>query len=191
VSIVQPKPKPVVEPSAAIFHPLFPVDPNQNQNGYVDPAQYQVKYNLCFFQMSLLNGYFFQNAPPTGSVPNSYYNPAAFNNNPQQQQQSYLQPQQQQLNLQPSSIPNQGGPQQQNWQGQQQTLGYTEQPAPIQQQRQPEPPKEKPPLPEEYIYLQTVLEELKNRCLGATNDPVSKGTNAFLRSLLTKICIGY
>ncbi|XP_017133259.1 protein transport protein Sec31A isoform X2 [Drosophila elegans] len=148
-----PKSKPVVEPSAAIFHPLFPVDPNQNQNGYVDPAQYQ-------------------NAPPPGGIPNAYYNPAAFNNNPQQQpQQSYLQPQQQ---FQQSGLSNQGGPQQQNWQGQQQTIGYTEQPAPIQQQRQPEPPKEKPPLPEEYIYLQTVLEELKNRCLSATNDPRTK-----------------
>ncbi|EDX06247.1 GD10608 [Drosophila simulans] len=73
-----------------------------------------------------------------------------------------------------SGIPSQGGLQQQNWQGQQQTIGYTEQPAPIQQQRQPAPPKEKPPLPEEYIYLQTVLEELKNRCLGATNDPRTK-----------------
>ncbi|XP_039502333.1 protein transport protein Sec31A [Drosophila santomea] len=143
-----PKPKPVVEPSAAIFHPLFPVDPNQNQNGYVDPSQYQ-------------------HAPPPGGVPNTYYNPGAFNNNPQQQ--SYLQPQQP-----PSAISNQGGLQQQNWQGQQQTIGYTEQPAPIQQQRQPEPPKEKAPLPEEYIYLQTVLEELKNRCLGATNDPRTK-----------------
>uniref|UniRef100_A0A6P4F7X3 Protein transport protein Sec31A n=1 Tax=Drosophila rhopaloa TaxID=1041015 RepID=A0A6P4F7X3_DRORH len=148
-----PKPKPVVESSAAIFHPLFPVDPNQNQNGYVDPAQYQ-------------------NATPPGGAHNAYYNPTAFNNNPQQQhQQSYLQPQQQ---LQQSGIPNQGGPQHQNWQGQQQTIGYTEQPAPIQQQRQPEPPKEKPPLPEEYIYLQTVLEELKNRCLSATNDPRTK-----------------
>ncbi|KMY92359.1 protein transport protein Sec31A isoform X2 [Drosophila simulans] len=148
-----PKPKPVVEPSAAIFHPLFPVDPNQNQNGYVDPSQYQ-------------------HAAPPGGVPNTYYNPAAFNNNPQQQQQhqqSYLQPQQP-----ASGIPSQGGLQQQNWQGQQQTIGYTEQPAPIQQQRQPAPPKEKPPLPEEYIYLQTVLEELKNRCLGATNDPRTK-----------------
>ncbi|KAH8389025.1 hypothetical protein KR200_009704 [Drosophila serrata] len=146
-----PKPKPAAEPSAApIFHPLFPGDPNQNQNGYVDPAQYQ-------------------NAPPSGGVPNAYYNPAAFNNNLPQQQQSYLQPQQQ-LNLQ-AGIPQQ----QQNWQGQQQTIGYTEQPAPIQQQqRQPEPPKEKPPLPEEYIYLQTVLEELKNRCLSATNDPRTK-----------------
>ncbi|XP_034650172.1 LOW QUALITY PROTEIN: protein transport protein Sec31A [Drosophila subobscura] len=147
-----PKPKPVAEPSAApIFHPIFPVDPNQNQNGYMDPAQYQ-------------------NAPPPGVASNAYYNPVAFNNNPQQQQ-SYLQPQQQ-------GIPNQAPPQQQNWQGQQQqqqNIGYTEQPAPIQQQqRQPEVPKEKPPLPEEYIYLQTVLEELKNRCLSATNDPRTK-----------------
>lgn len=49
------------------------------------------------------------------------------------------------------------------------------------QQHQPAPPppvhaevaKEKPPLPEEYIYLQTVLEELKSHCLNAAQDAVS------------------
>lgn len=74
-------------------------------------------------------------------------------------------------------MPNQQPQQQQFWPGQpqqQQSFGYTEQPAPVQEQRQPEPVKEKPPLPEEYIYLQTVLEELKNQCLSATNDAVSR-----------------
>ncbi|XP_068145426.1 protein transport protein Sec31A [Drosophila tropicalis] len=146
-----PKPKPTVEPTAApILHPIFGVDPNQNQNGYTDPnAQYQQ-----------------QGPPPTGGLNQPYFNPAAVNNNPlQQQPQGYLQPQQQQQQL---------PPQQQQWQQQQpiQTIGYTEQPTAI--QRQPELPKEKPPLPEEYIYLQTVLEELKNRCLSATNDPRTK-----------------
>ncbi|KAH8277557.1 hypothetical protein KR018_000691 [Drosophila ironensis] len=152
-----PKQKQLAEPSAAILHPLFPVDPNQNQNGYMDPNQYQ-------------------NAPPSGGALNTYYSPAAFNNNAQQlqQQQPYFQPQQQSLNVQQPGNLSQGAPMQQNWQGGQQTIGYTEQPAPIQQQRVPEPPKEKPPLPEEYIYLQTVLEELKNRCLSATNDPRTK-----------------
>ncbi|KAL7738316.1 hypothetical protein ACLKA6_006644 [Drosophila palustris] len=146
-----PKPRPSVESSAApILHPLYGVDPNQNQNSYMDPNQYQ-------------------NAPPPGN--SGFYNPAA-NNNPQAFSPQQQQPQQ--MNFQTSAVPNQ---QTQYWPGQQQqqqSFGYTEQPAPIQEQRKPEPPKEKPPLPEEYIYLQTVLEELKNQCLSATNDPRTK-----------------
>ncbi|EDV98408.1 protein transport protein Sec31A [Drosophila grimshawi] len=143
-----PKPRPSAEPSAAILHPLYGVDPNQNPNSYMDPNQYQ-------------------SVPPVAAA--SYYNPAA-NNNPQgfPQQQQQMNFQQQQQQQQP----------QQYWPGQQQqpqqTFGYTEQPATIQEQRKPEPPKEKPPLPEEYIYLQTVLEELKNQCLSSTNDPRTK-----------------
>ncbi|XP_030387953.1 protein transport protein Sec31A isoform X2 [Scaptodrosophila lebanonensis] len=147
-----PKPKAATEPLAApILHPLFGTDPNKNQNGYVDPNQYQAM-------------------PPPASG-NTYYNPATVNNN--SQQQTFPAPQQQQPNFQTSAIQNQ----QQQWQGQQhqQTIGYTEHPAPIQQQqRQAPPPKEKPPLPEEYIYLQTVLEELKKQCLSATQDPRTK-----------------
>ncbi|XP_064536241.1 protein transport protein Sec31A isoform X2 [Drosophila montana] len=145
-----PKPRPTAESTAApILHPLYGVDPNQNQNSLMDPNQYQ-------------------GAPPPG--PTSFYNQTA-NNNPQA---FPPQQQQQQINFQPTAVPNQQ--QQQHWPGQpqQQSFGYTEQPAPIQEQRQPEPPKEKPPLPEEYIYLQTVLEELKNQCLSATNDPRTK-----------------
>lgn len=33
--------------------------------------------------------------------------------------------------------------------------------------------REKPPLPEEYIYLQTVLEELKTQCINRATNPVS------------------
>lgn len=50
----------------------------------------------------------------------------------------------------------------------------------IQQHQQAPPPvvkpevaKEKAPLPEEYIYLQTVLEELKSQCLNVAQDAVS------------------
>lgn len=39
--------------------------------------------------------------------------------------------------------------------------------------RTPEPPKQKAPLPEEFIYLQTVLEELRTQCISAANNPVS------------------
>ncbi|ALC40647.1 sec31 [Drosophila busckii] len=145
-----PKPKPAAE-AAAIMHPIFGADPNQNQNTYMDPNQYQ------------------QNLPPAAGN-NAYYNPQANNNAP-----AFAPPQQQQMNFQPSALPNQAQ-QTQFWSGQQQnqTYGYTEQPAPIQEQRQPEPPKEKPPLPEEYIYMQTVLDELKNQCLNSTNDPRTK-----------------
>lgn len=34
-------------------------------------------------------------------------------------------------------------------------------------------PKAKLPLPEEYMYLQTVFEELKNQCINAAGNPVS------------------
>lgn len=35
-----------------------------------------------------------------------------------------------------------------------------------------EPPRPKPPLPEEHMYLQTVFEELRSRCTCAANNPV-------------------
>lgn len=40
----------------------------------------------------------------------------------------------------------------------------------------PEPPKEKVPLPEEYIYLQTVFEELKKNCIVSAGNPVCEFT---------------
>lgn len=54
------------------------------------------------------------------------------------------------------------------------------QPQVQQQQQTPQPSVsvaqeivEKPPLPEEYIYLQTVLEELKTQCINRATNPVS------------------
>lgn len=103
----------------------------------------------------------------------SYYNPAT------QVQNNNLPNQPMNMNFQTSAIPTQQ-PQTQSWQNnaaQQGMMGYPDQSSNKQPQsqmsnRQPEPPKEKPPLPEEYIYLQTVLEELKTNCLNAANDPV-------------------
>lgn len=98
-----------------------------------------------------------------------YYNPAtALQNNNQQPTQ--------QMNFQTSAIPSQQ--QVPSWQNQNSQVmgGYVDpnkQQTMQQPQRQPEPPKEKPPLPEEYIYLQTVLEELKTNCLNTANDPVN------------------
>lgn len=118
--------------------------------------------------------------PPMGGG-GSYYNPAtAMQNNNM--------PPTQAMNFQTSAI---GGPVQQGpptWQTQPtQSMGgggsagiyadpnqqQQQQQSSLQSQRQPEQPKQKPPLPEEYIYLQTVLEELKTSCLNSTNDPVS------------------
>jgi len=36
-----------------------------------------------------------------------------------------------------------------------------------------EPPKPKGPIPEEHMYLQTVFEELRNRCACTATNPVS------------------
>ncbi|XP_017468376.1 PREDICTED: protein transport protein Sec31A isoform X2 [Rhagoletis zephyria] len=152
--------------SAPITHPLFGVDPNQNQNqnGYMDPYnQYQnpgMPPPPTSSNSNLLN-------PMQGAGPGAYYNPTQAQNNNMPTQQFP-----QQINFQTSAIPQQQQQQQQPWNTQTQNMGYTEQPAPV--QREPEPPKEKPPLPEEYIYLQTVLEELKNQCLAVTTDPRTK-----------------
>jgi hypothetical protein len=40
-----------------------------------------------------------------------------------------------------------------------------------------EVPREKPPLPEEFIHFQTVFEELKNQCITRANNPVSNFNN--------------
>uniref|UniRef100_W8BC14 Protein transport protein Sec31A n=1 Tax=Ceratitis capitata TaxID=7213 RepID=W8BC14_CERCA len=160
----KPEPAPTAAP---ITHPLFGVDPNQNQNqnGFTDP------YGNAPYQNSGMPP-----PPPTANnsnmvanplqptSPAGYYNPTLPQNNNLPTQQFP-----QQMNFQTSAIPQQ---QQQQWNTQPQNVGYTEQPAPV--QRQPEVPKEKPPLPEEYIYLQTVLEELKNQCLAASADPRMK-----------------
>lgn len=45
-------------------------------------------------------------------------------------------------------------------------------PAPAVMAKVVEPPPPKPPLPEEHMYLQTVFEELRNRCTCAANNPV-------------------
>uniref|UniRef100_A0A0A1X6V3 Protein transport protein Sec31A n=1 Tax=Zeugodacus cucurbitae TaxID=28588 RepID=A0A0A1X6V3_ZEUCU len=155
----KPEPAPT---SAPITHPLFGVDPNQNQNGYTDPyTQYQ---NPSMPPPPTANSNIPTNLQPNDPV--GYYNSALPPNNNLPTQQFT-----QQLNFQTSAI-SQQQQQQQPWNPQPQNVGYTEQPAPV--QRQPEPVKEKPPLPEEYIYLQTVLEELKNQCLAVSSDPRTK-----------------
>ncbi|XP_075169398.1 COPII coat complex component secretory 31 isoform X2 [Haematobia irritans] len=171
------RPTKKVEPTtstlaAPITHPLFGVDPNQNQNGYMDPnAHYQ-------------QGSMPPSMPPS-SQPLNMLNPtqpsmgggSAFYNPNQAMQNNNMPPPNQPMNFQTSAISQQQVPQWQTQPTQPMGGAYID-PSQQQQQQQPqrqsEPPKQKPPLPEEYIYLQTVLEELKTNCLNATNDPRTK-----------------
>lgn len=43
---------------------------------------------------------------------------------------------------------------------------------PVSQAKIAEPPQPKPPLPEEHMYLQTVFEELRDKCTFSTKNPV-------------------
>ncbi|XP_067625712.1 uncharacterized protein [Eurosta solidaginis] len=127
----KPDPAPA---SAPITHPLFGVDPNQNQNqnGYTDQyGQYQPPPPTANSNMSIQT---------QTTAPGNYYNPTLQQNNIVTTQQFP-----QQMNFQTSAI-SQQSQQQQSWNTQLPNVGYTEQPAPVQIQQ--EPPKEKPPLPD-------------------------------------------
>ncbi|XP_075238434.1 COPII coat complex component secretory 31 isoform X2 [Lycorma delicatula] len=75
---------------------------------------------------------------------------------------------------------------QQQQQQQYQHVGYNQPPKPMQQTIAPaasvapvltkpsEPPRPKLPIPEEHVHLQTVFDELRNRCTCAANNPQSK-----------------
>lgn len=58
--------------------------------------------------------------------------------------------------------------------GQTQQIQPVPQPAPqMQQIRQPEPEAPKPAMPEQYVYMQTVFNELRTQCYNKTSNPVS------------------
>lgn len=83
-----------------------------------------------------------------------------------------MQQQQQQI-FNPAPQNNNQYPGQMNFQTQavsQSIQQHQQAPAPV---VKPEVAKEKPPLPEQYIYLQTVLEELKSQCVNVAQDAVS------------------
>ncbi|XP_055849140.1 protein transport protein Sec31A [Episyrphus balteatus] len=112
---------------------------------------------------------------------NGYLDPNAFYQNqvmPPQASINQLSPQmpynviQQNNNLQPthSNFPTTPAA---NLTMYQQHTGYQELPAPV-QQRVLETPLEKPTLPEEFIYMQTLFEELKTQCLAEASDPRTK-----------------
>lgn len=88
--------------------------------------------------------------PPSVFTPSQ---PQTFQPNPPPNQQ--FQPQQ--VNFQTQPIQNQNQP-----------------PQPQHQSRAtPEPPKQKLPLPEEFVYMQTVFNELRQQCVNAASNPVS------------------
>lgn len=127
------------------MHPLFGTA-EQQQFSPVEQQSYQ-QHNYGGQQFAPVQT---QAPPPMNqSAPTGFYQP-------QQQQQQVPQ----QVNYQ--NFQNfTGQPQQQP----QQTLSP---PPPVQ-----EPPKQKLPLPEEFIYMQTVLDELKTQCTTAAGNPVS------------------
>lgn len=53
------------------------------------------------------------------------------------------------------------------------TQQQQQQQAPPQRLQTPEPPRPKEPLPEEFVYMQTVFNELKQQCTNAAGNPVS------------------
>lgn len=88
--------------------------------------------------------------PPSVFTPSQ---PQTFQSQPPPNQQ--FQPQQ--VNFQTQPIQNQNQYQQSQ---QQQPLAT------------PEPPKQKAPLPEEFVYMQTVFNELRQQCVNAASNPV-------------------
>ena len=138
------------------MHPIFgAADPNQ-----VPPS---AAANVMNTGMPVQNQYdqSYGTAPPQSQMeptaPMSIMNPTNF-----------YQPQQQQQQMQDNS----------NMINYQNFNNFTGAPQQQQQQEMPmQPPvqevvKEKPPLPEEFIYLQTVLEELKTQCINRATNPV-------------------
>lgn len=130
-------------------------DMNQMPNGLLDPNAQQQSYAAPPSMMTPIQPQqsFGMNAGPGAAPPPMHFQPQAVPNQPIQQQQYQFQPPQQ--TFQPQGLP------------------------PMQQQQQPpkpqtpEPPKPKAPLPEEYVYMQTVFNELKLQCSNAAANPVS------------------
>jgi protein transport protein SEC31 len=141
------QPKKEVTAAAPIMHPIFgAAEPQQQQ--YPNDQMYQQQQQFGAQPFSPLQN---QVPPPmNNAAPTGFYQP---------QQQAPMQQQQQQVNYQNF----------QNFPGQQQQPQQTMSPPPPVQS----PPKQKMPLPEEFIYMQTVLEELKTQCIAAAGNPVA------------------
>ncbi|XP_066994333.2 protein transport protein Sec31A isoform X2 [Anabrus simplex] len=93
------------------------------------------------------------NMPPNMAMNGGFMDPSNPYNQVHQQSQQF-QPQQQQQLMQP--------------------LHQQQQQQPVAPAKVAEPPKPKGPVPEEHMYLQTVFDELRNRCLNAASNPQSR-----------------
>uniref|UniRef100_A0A7G3B7H4 Protein transport protein Sec31A n=1 Tax=Lutzomyia longipalpis TaxID=7200 RepID=A0A7G3B7H4_LUTLO len=130
-----------------ITHPLYPVDPAyvaQPHNGY----QQVDGGSFGVQQQQNVMGMPPQQMPQQGFN----YNPPGGNQFQQQQQ----------------------FPGQMSFQGGQPPANLQQAPTPPQKVPTPEPPKPKAPIPEEHIYLQTVLNELRTQCCNAAANPQVK-----------------
>lgn len=146
-----PQTKKEAAPAAApIMHPLF---------GSAEQQQFSANDQM-YQQQPAYGGQQF--APVQGQVPPPTNNamPQTGFYQPPQQPSSFQQPVAQ-VNYQNF---------QQNFNGQQQPQQTMSPPPPVRVQS---PPKQKLPIPEEFIYMQTVLEELKTQCIAAALNPVS------------------
>lgn len=166
--------------TAPITHPLFGVDPNQNlvpnNTGYMDPSKPPL----------------YQGAPPMAGNMMTAPPPNAITNNPMIGGGDYLNPhsnvgvqgqapmqttfQSMAMNYQNTTAAGMMKTNNSNLQQNAQTWNPGASPAPPtinNNSANTIVPKTKPPLPEEYSYLHTVLEELKTQCLNKTTDPVS------------------
>lgn len=147
------QPKKEVAVAAPIMHPLF---------ANAEPTQVPPQNNMGMTDPTMNQGMYGQPQQPTMNTGN-YYQP------PQQQQQ-----QQHDHNVINNNQINYSNFSQ--FPGAQ--TGAAPMTYPIAEPVQPakEVPREKPPLPEEFIHFQTVFEELKNQCITRANNPVRNFT---------------
>lgn len=147
------------------MHPLFGTAEQQQFSAY-DQPNFQQNYGGQQFAPVQTQG-----PPPQSATPGIYQ--------PQQQMHPQQQMQQQQV---PQQVNYQNF--QQTFPGQQQQPQQTFSPPPM---PVPEPPKQKLPIPEEFIYMQTVLEELKTQCINSAGNPVSSIDCISMTFILTNL----
>uniref|UniRef100_A0A6B2EKZ1 Protein transport protein Sec31A n=1 Tax=Phlebotomus kandelakii TaxID=1109342 RepID=A0A6B2EKZ1_9DIPT len=142
----RPQPPPSTTSMAnPITHPLYPADPNM-------APQPQNGYQPDGSFVGQTPGLVPQMAPQM--VPQQNFNYGAGGQFPPQQQQFSGQ-----MTFQGAPPP---------------APGYQQAPTPPRKAPTPEPPKPKAPIPEEHIYMQTVLNELRNQCINAASNPQVK-----------------
>uniref|UniRef100_A0A182SHD3 SRA1/Sec31 domain-containing protein n=1 Tax=Anopheles maculatus TaxID=74869 RepID=A0A182SHD3_9DIPT len=144
-------------------------------NGYPDPNSNYMQGNTGQHQHQQ------QQQQPYMTPQSTMYNPTMGSGGPPSNAGPGLPPQSNTINYQnfQPTLPSAGY--QQTGQGQVGGVYYQgQQPMDGGQQQQPmqppapEPPKQKPPLPEQYVFMQTVFEELKKQCVASAGNPQTK-----------------